>query len=100
MEFDSKTFILIFFKGVLELFPFGLDESSLPQTATLIQKRGSLYHSWINSDPDMSKTGPNGLNILSHLDLKTAQAIKDQDHVQAMPCCNDPALGNRNAFKK
>ena len=48
----------------------------------------------------MSKTGPNGLNILSHLDLKTAQAIKDQDHVQAMPCCNDPALGNRNAFKK
>ena len=78
--------------GVFELFPFGLDESTLPQVSGLAKLRRIKYHSWINFDRSLSEPGKLGEEVLSHLDPGTAQAVRNMDYVGAVKCCNDPAL--------
>ena len=76
------------FSGVLELFPYGLDEATLPQFATLATLRGLKYRSWINADKALSTL--NGK--LPKLKASTLESIVEMDHVPPSLCCYDPAL--------
>ena len=76
------------FSGVLELFPYGLDEATLPQFATLATLRGLKYRSWINADKALSTL--NGK--LPKLKTSTLESIVEMDHVPPSLCCYDPAL--------
>lgn len=76
------------FSGVLELFPHGLDEATLPQFATLATLRGLKYRSWINADKALSTL--NGK--LPKLKTSTLESIVEMDHVPPSLCCYDPAL--------
>ena len=76
------------FSGVLELFPYGLDEATLPQFATLATLRGLKYRSWINADKALSKV----IGKLPKIKSKTLESILAMDHVPNFKCCFDPAL--------
>ena len=78
------------FSGVLELFPYGLDEATLPQFATLATLRGLKYRSWINADKALSKVTHDGK--LPKIKAKTLESILEMDHVPNFKCCFDPAL--------
>ena len=80
---------MMFFSGVLELFPYGLDEATLPQFATLATLRGLKYRSWINADKALSTY--NG-KLLSKLKALTLESILEMDYVPPGLCCYDPAL--------
>ena len=59
--------------GVLELFPFGLDETSLPHISTLVQKRGLLYRSWINTGTNTLYKIINQKNLTFKLQIQHCQ---------------------------
>ena len=78
--------------GLLELFPHGLDESTLSQFAKLASLRHFHYQSWINFDSDSSVASAKSTSVLSHLDEATAESIVKLEHVAPVSCCNDAAL--------
>jgi len=76
----------------LELFPYGLDESTLSQFTKLASLRRLHYQSWINFDKDLSVASEKSELVLSHLDQDTAESIRKLEHVAPVSCCNDAAL--------
>lgn len=91
-KFNVLTLFLPPKSGLLELFPYGLDQVSLSSFATLTTRLGIAYQSWSNFDKALTDEGPKTSSILSSLDQDVANAIRDMDYVGPVPCCNDPAL--------
>jgi len=96
ISFHSSYNVLSLFQksgsGLLELFPYGLDESTLSQFAKLASLRRLHYQSWINFDKDYSVASEKSELVLSHLDQDTAESIRKLEHVAPVSCCNDAAL--------
>ena len=76
----------------MELFPYGLDESTLSQFAKLASLRHLHYQSWINFNADTSVASVKSASVLSHLDQIVAEKIVKLEHVAPVSCCNDAAL--------
>lgn len=62
-------------KGLLEIFPPGLDESSCGQFHKLCTLRGLNYQSWIPRDDKCCTPNTLAKSLLSRLDQETAEAI-------------------------
>jgi len=96
ISFHSSYNVLSLFQkgssGLLELFPYGLDESTLPQFSKLSTLRNLHYQSWINFDEKSSKESVKSASVLSHLDQAAAESIVKLEHVAPVSCCNDAAL--------
>merc|ERR1711976_50526 len=93
LTFHSPYLIAAIFlqlhSGVLELFPYGLDEATLPQFATLATLRGSKYRSWINADKALSKL--ESYENLPKLKIGALESVLELDHV-GPTFIQDPAL--------
>jgi len=92
---SSYNVLSLFLKrrsGLLELFPYGLDESTLSQFSKLTSLRNLHYQSWINFDAKSSEESVKSASVLSHLDQAAAESIVKLEHVAPVSCCNDAAL--------
>ncbi len=74
--------------GIVEIFPFGLDQSSLPAISILAFRRGLVYQSMIDFVKPPGITG--NAKFLKGLDKTVAEAVLNLEHVGPVPCCSDP----------